>query len=406
MPAITSSNNEGKGFHTLSLPLKRPLNQVEIEIVDAIEKKLKKDKIFFTRTDSSLDFNYHILDFDRFKEVIPKLLTKYCDTSRNSEIDDTLFTNLVAQIENIKSYGIKAGKRVYVDYNTERKVKDRQKKVIKRSPYYYAADSQFSQEINQVPPDFINKIICGDSAEVLKKIPSNSVDLVFTSPPYNFGLDYQSQEDGILWNKYFEKLFAVFSECIRVVKYGGRIIVNVQPLFSDYIPIHHIISNFFMENKLIWKGEILWEKNNYNCKYTAWGSWKSPSNPYLKYTWEFVEIFSKGDLKKTGNKEDADITADEFKKWVVARWSIGPERRMKEFDHPAMFPEDLVERVLKLFSFKNDIILDPFNGVGTMPVVARRLKRRYIGIDISKDYCIKAEERIKNANIQKTLDFT
>jgi DNA modification methylase len=161
-----------------------------------------------------------------------------------------------------------------------------------------------------------------------------------------------------------------------------------------------------MENKLIWKGEILWEKNNYNCKYTAWGSWKSPSNPYLKYTWEFVEIFSKGDLKKTGNKEDADITADEFKKWVVARWSIGPERRMKEFDHPAMFPEDLVERVLKLFSFKNDIILDPFNGVGTMPVVARRLKRRYIGIDISKDYCIKAEERIKNANIQKTLDFT
>ena len=79
---------------------------------------------------------------------------------------------------------------------------------------------------------------------------------------------------------------------------------------------------------------------------------------------------------------------------------------MKEFDHPAMFPEDLVERVLKLFSFKNDIILDPFNGVGTMPVVARRLKRRYIGIDISKDYCIKAEERLKNANIQKTLDFT
>jgi len=56
----------------------------------------------------------------------------------------------------------------------------------------------------------------------------------------------------------------------------------VQPLFSDYIPSHHFISNFFIQKKLIWKGEILWEKNNYNCKYTAWGSWKSPSNPYLK----------------------------------------------------------------------------------------------------------------------------
>ena len=138
---------------------------------------------------------------------------------------------------------------------------------------------------------------------------------------------------------------------------------------------------------MIWKGEILWEKNNYNCKYTAWGSWKSPSSPYLKYTWEFLEIFCKGDLKKSGRSEDIDITEDEFKSWVVARWSIGPERRMKQYDHPAMFPEELVERSLKLFSYRNDIILDPFNGAGTTTVVAKRLKRRYIGIDVSESYC-------------------
>ena len=120
---------------------------------------------------------------------------------------------------------------------------------------------------------------------------------------------------------------------VSVVKYSGRIIINVQPLFSDYIPSHHIISNFFMQNKMLWKGEILWEKNNYNCKYTAWGSWKSPSSPYLKYTWEFVETFCKGDLTKRGDKENIDITADEFKQWVVAKWSIAPERRMKEYGH-------------------------------------------------------------------------
>ncbi|NMD00107.1 MAG: site-specific DNA-methyltransferase, partial [Bacteroidales bacterium] len=246
--------------------------------------------------------------------------------------------------------------------------------------------------------NFVNKIICSDSLNILKKLPDNCIDLVFTSPPYNFGLDYNATNDAHHWEKYFKKLFEIFSECIRVLKYGGRIAVNVQPLFSDYIPSHHIISNFFIEQKMIWKGEILWEKNNYNCKYTAWGSWKSPSNPYLKYTWEFIEIFSKGTLKKEGNSQLADISSDEFKKWVVAKWSIAPERKMKEYDHPAMFPEELAARILKLFSFENDIILDPFNGVGTTPCVAKYLNRKFLGIDISQEYCNKALERL-NASL-------
>ena len=149
-----------------------------------------------------------------------------------------------------------------------------------------------------------------------------------------------------------------------------------------------------MKNKMIWKGEILWEKNNYNCKYTAWGSWKSPSSPYLKYTWEFIEIYCKGNLKKPGSRDKIDITAEEFKDWVVAKWSIAPERRMKEYGHPAMFPEELARRVLKLFSYQDDIILDPFNGAGTTTVVAKKNNRRYIGIDISEEYCEVAQVRI------------
>ena len=197
-----------------------------------------------------------------------------------------------------------------------------------------------------------------------------------------------------MWQSYFDKLFAVFDECIRVLKYSGRIVVNVQPLFSDYIPSHHFISQHFLSRKMIWKGEILWEKNNYNCKYTAWGSWRSPSNPYLKYTWEFLEVFCKGVMKKEGRREDSDLTADEFKKWVVGKWSIAPERGMVAHGHPAMFPEELARRVIKLFSYKGDIVLDPFNGVGTTCAVAKKLERGYLGIDIASDYCKKASKRL------------
>ena len=179
--------------------------------------------------------------------------------------------------------------------------------------------------------------------------------------------------------------------------------VNVQPLFSDYIPTHHIISRQLSDLGLIWKGEILWEKHNYNCKYTAWGSWKSPSMPYLKYTWEFVEVFCKESHKKPGDRDKIDISGDEFKQWVYARWEIAPESNMKQYGHPAMFPEELVTRLLKLFSYQDDVVLDPFNGAGTTTAVAHRLKRRFVGIEISPEYCRKAEARLAREREQGTL---
>jgi DNA modification methylase len=240
----------------------------------------------------------------------------------------------------------------------------------------------------------LNNIYNLDCLIGLKQIPDNYIDIIVTSPPYNFDMEYDTYNDKKSWQDFFDWLNEVWKECFRVLKPSGRLCVNIQPLFSDYIPSHHIISNQLLNIGFLWKGEILWEKNNYNCKYTAWGSWQSPSSPYLKYTWEFVEIFCKGDLKKKGDKENIDITGDEFKEWVYAKWSIAPERKMKEYGHPAMFPEKLVERLLKLFSYKNDIVLDPFNGAGTTTYVAKRLGRRYIGLDISKTYCDKAIERL------------
>lgn len=294
------------------------------------------------------------------------------------------------------SYGIRNGQRIYEGYNDERKVKGRKDKILKRSP---GTNGAAVQPNNPLPAKYEDSIVCGDSLEVLQSLPDNCIDMAITSPPYNFGLDYEGYEDTVQWERYFEQLIAIFAETARVLKYGGRLAVNVQPLFSDYKPTHHLISTALMDLGLLWKGEILWEKNNYNCKYTAWGSWKSPSSPYLKYTWEFVEVFCKGAYKHAGRSDDADISADEFKKWVYAKWSIAPERSMKEYGHPAMFPEQLVGRLLKLFSFRGDVVLDMFNGAGTTTAVAQRLGRRYLGIDVSQEYCDTAIQRISQASL-------
>jgi len=190
----------------------------------------------------------------------------------------------------------------------------------------------------------------------------------------------------MIWQEYFNKLNRILLECIHIMKFGARLIINIQPFFSEYIPSHHFISNFLTSEGLIHRNEIIWEKNNYSAKFTSWGSWKSPSSPYFKYTWEFIEVFSKGDIKKPGDPEQSDLSAEEFKKWTVGKWNIAPERNMKKYGHDAIFPEELAKRVIKLFSFKGDIVLDPFNGVGTTTKVAKELGRRYIGIDISDKY--------------------
>jgi site-specific DNA-methyltransferase (adenine-specific) len=299
----------------------------------------------------------------------------------------------------IRDISTTAPLEIYPDaklFNRERKVKNKEAKEKARGGTKFKKDSIITTELDGIK-EFTNKIICGDSEDVLKKIPTGSVDIIITSPPYNFGMEYKDDDknDTVRWDIYFQKLNTIWEQCARVLKPGGRLCLNVQPLFSDYIPSHHLMSKQLLDLGLIWKGEILWEKNNYNCKYTAWGSWKSPSMPYLKYTWEFVEIFSKDTHKKTGDRTNVDITGDEFKKWVYAKWSIAPERNMKKYKHPAMFPKELATRLMKLFSYKGDVVLDPFNGAGTATLCAAENGRKYIGIDISPEYCKISEKRIK-----------
>lgn len=375
------------------------MNEYRIELLDI--SFFSEDEVLclvaainkaFPTTDLLLEYEAPCIKF----QLVMLDMVKYKATLDALNIDSALKDAAYAIINDIGSYGLKGKKRRFVGYNAERKVANRKAKEQDRGKHYYANDNGFSRQNNAMPEKYQDRVICADSLELLKQLPDNCIDIIFTSPPYNFGLDYDTHNDTANWDKYYEMLFGIFTECIRVLKYGGRFVVNVQPLYSDYIPAHHIISNFFIQKKMIWKSEILWEKNNYNCKMCSYGSWKSPASPYMKYTWEFIEVYCKGDLKHAGSSENADITAEEFKAWVVAKWSIAPERHMKEYGHPAMFPENLVERVLKLFSFKGDVVLDPFNGAGTTTVVAKRTGRRYLGIDISPEYCETAEKRIRN----------
>ena len=337
---------------------------------------------------TQINADHIVLDFD----VVDM---RYIESQRHQT--NEFLGNVLEELLKIRSFSSANGKIVFKSFNKEKRVKGKTENRKKRLGYE-SFQKHFSEKNNEVPTEYLNKIVCADSLNALSQFPDNCVDLIFTSPPYNFGIDYNNTDDVNTWQNYFDTLFAIFGECVRVLKSGGRMVVNIQPLYSDYVPSHHLISNFFVQQGLIWKGEIIWEKNNYNCKYCTWGSWQSPASPYLKYSWEFVEVFCKNTLKKEGDKNYIDITGDEFKKWVYGKWSIAPERKMKDYGHAAMFPEELARRVIKLFSFQNDVVLDPFNGAGTTTKVARKLSRQFVGIDIDKTYCETAEKRLLEAD--------
>ena len=150
----------------------------------------------------------------------------------------------------------------------------------------------------------MNQIICSDALTALKDIDNKSVDIILTSPPYNFDMQYDEHDDKSDALKYIDTLVDIFNECKRTLKDGGRLIINIQPNYKDYFPSHHYLTTELVKSGLIWRGEILWLKNNLK-KLTAWGSFKSPSCPYLNYPFEFIPCHSKQILfhREQVNKE-------------------------------------------------------------------------------------------------------
>lgn len=257
--------------------------------------------------------------------------------------------------------------------------------------------------------NYINQIICKDVKEGLKGIPDNTVHLTFTSPPYNVNLDYDNANDKRTHEDYLEWLKSIFQDIYRTTVKGGRCAINIDAMAShfndrsdEYIKaIYPHLYNIMKEIGWKFRTEICWYKQNAVGRKTAWGSYASSSNPFIRRVHEYVLVWSKEDWKLE-SEEKSDITKREFEDWTLSTWFIKPQT-MNLSNHPAPFPEELAKRVIKMFSFPQQVILDPFSGTGTCPLVAYKYNRKYIGIDNSEKYCKFAINRINKTKQEDLL---
>ncbi|KAA6350855.1 DNA adenine methyltransferase YhdJ [termite gut metagenome] len=241
------------------------------------------------------------------------------------------------------------------------------------------------------PGDLENKFILG-SAENMKELPDNSVHLMITSPPYNVSKEYDKD---LSLKEYLQLLENSFKETYRVLVNGGRACINVANLGRrPYIPLSGYISKMMISIGFHMRGEIIWNKAASASPSTAWGSWQSAANPILRDIHEYILIFSKGDYKREKEKKENSITKEQFMEWTKSIWTMNAESA-KRIGHPAPFPEELPFRLIHLYSFKGDVILDPFMGSGTTAISALKTERKFVGYDISQEYINLAEKRVK-----------
>ena len=242
---------------------------------------------------------------------------------------------------------------------------------------------------NVFPKECTNKIILG-SAENMKEIPNNSLHLMITSPPYNVSKEY---DDDLSLKEYLQLLENSFSETYRVLVNGGRACINVANLGrKPYIPLSDYISKIMLKIGFNMRGEIIWNKAASASPSTAWGSWQSAANPILRDIHEYILVFSKGNYSR--QKKENTITKEQFMEWTKSIWTMNAESA-RRIGHPAPFPEELPYRLIQLYSFKDDIILDPFMGSGTTAISAIKSERKFIGYDISEEYINLANKRLQ-----------
>jgi site-specific DNA-methyltransferase (adenine-specific) len=238
----------------------------------------------------------------------------------------------------------------------------------------------------------VNKIYNEDCIEGMKKLPSNSVDLIVTSPPYNLSIQYAEHNDSMDLSNYYDWCKEWIDESFRVLKNGGRFCLQIGCFQSNLNePTYSTFTELFKKSGFTFREFIIWNKNTIP-KRTAWGSWKSPSNPRISPPFEMIINFHKGSPKIV-EKGETDLTKEEFVQWTNGLWVMAPESAKKR-NHPAPFPEELVKRCIKMHSYIGAVVLDPFNGSGTTTSVANKLGRRFIGYDITDNYCQLAEDRI------------
>jgi len=274
---------------------------------------------------------------------------------------------------------------------------------------FYSRFAPMHQDSTGVPapPKAVDQLITGDSRN-MSVVNDDSVALVVTSPPYYAGKEYETElGQGGVPSSYIDYLLMlrdVFAECWRVLEPGGRIAVNVANLGrKPYRSLSADVTTILQDDLgFLMRGEVLWVKAEGASGSCAWGSYMSAANPVLRDVSERVVIASKlrldraVDRKKRaqlGLPHENTISKEEFHEATLDTWRIRPESA-KRVGHPAPFPVELPRRLIELYSYKDDLILDPFVGAGTTAVAALRSGRHYVGYDTDSKYIALAQSRV------------
>lgn len=267
------------------------------------------------------------------------------------------------------------------------------------SPFYntrlYADQPHVESEAYVEHPLSNSDVIFNHTSEEMDELPDCSVHLMVTSPPYNVGKDY---DEDLSLEEYLEFLRNVWKEVYRVLVPGGRACVNVANLGrKPYIPLNGLIAKEMSELGFLMRGEIIWDKASSASTSTAWGSWQSASNPTLRDTHEYILVFSKGSFRR--DKMDgrvSTISKDEFLEFTKSVWEI-PSESARKVGHPAPFPVDLPYRLIQLYTFSEEVVLDPFMGSGQTAIAALKAGRHFIGYETVGEYIELANSRIQSS---------
>lgn len=265
------------------------------------------------------------------------------------------------------------------------------------SPFYNArlyGDLQPAAERSApeaaVPPEVLDRIV-PHSSEDMAELPAGCIHLMVTSPPYNAGKEYDRD---LTLDEYRALLRRVFAETYRVLVGGGRACINVANLGrKPYVPLHAFIIQDMLDIGFQMRGEVIWDKGSSASSSTAWGSWRSAANPVLRDVHEYVLVFSKESFARKAGGRRSTITRDDFLEWTKSVWTF-PAASARKVGHPAPFPEELPRRLIELYTFRGEIILDPFCGAGTTCVAAANAGRHFLGYEIEPKYVHLAEERL------------
>ena len=257
------------------------------------------------------------------------------------------------------------------------------------------------------PAPVVEPFVCGD-ARAMHTLADGTVALVVTSPPYFAGKQYEEEleRDGVpsSYLEYLTLLHDVFAECVRVLEPGGRIAVNVanlgrKPYRSLAADVIHILQDRL---GLLLRGEIVWQKGAGASGSCAWGSFRNASNPVLRDVTERVIVASKGRFQRAlsvdqrkarGLPHESTVATDDFLSLTLDVWQT-PSESARRVGHPAPFPVELPEKLIDLYTFAGDLVLDPFMGSGSTLVAASRTGRRYVGYDLDPGYVELARTRV------------